>query len=302
MVECPDSVSLKGLETKTWNDQASKLKISDRELGLASPENPATSSRRMTLQALKKSLGARLFCFAATALLVQTGCAGEQDSQGDERADKDGENKDSDGKDSSDNEDSSDGEDSGGKDTQGNDADDADNNDGSGTQEPSLMKYTAGSRLKPLVVSASDGAKQFYGWYDNELEVPCTFGMLSHATPPPKDGAKVRCLPAMIRLELDQYYETNGCSGDPIGIGRPIGCDDPSTFKYGKVMPSDICGGEPEIKTIKSVTLLESNDYIWYKDDNGYCKMVDTDISPFAYVEVGEDASLEDFVGGTTEN
>lgn len=257
----------------------------------------------MVLRNMYKILRPCLFCIAATAALSHSGCSGEQDEKDSERADTDGKddnNPDDDNEDTSQGNDASDGKDPDKQNTSG--GDNSNDDSGATSQEAALMKYSAGSRLKPQVIEASDGAKQFYGWYDKELEVRCSFAMLSHATPAPKDGAKMRCLPPMLRLELDKYYDTNGCNKDPIGIGRPVGCDDPSTFKYGKVLPSQICGGEPKLKKLKSVKPLKSDDWIWYKDSKGYCKMVDTDISPYVYVEVGDDASMDDFVGGTTED
>lgn len=241
-------------------------------------------------------------------MILQSGCNSDNDVQGDERADSEGKSNsdtDEDGSKSGDS-DGVDANDSGAgsTDSDGESSSGGNVSTGEGASSdstPGLMKYSAGSRLKPLTVSGSDGSKQFYGWYDNDLQTPCTYGMLNLGAAPPKEGAKIRCLPAMLHVETKKYYGSNGCDQEPVVVGGPVGCDDATTYKFGRVPPTLTCGGDSEIKKIKSVTPLKSRDWIWYKNSQGLCRMVDTSIANYVYVELGESVSLDSFVSGVTE-
>jgi hypothetical protein len=62
--------------------------------------------------------------------------------------------------------------------------------------------YKPGSRLKVRYYEATDGAKQFGGWFDSMRSDECGFGL--HA-----DGS-TRCLPTA--AATSGYFADNGCS------------------------------------------------------------------------------------------
>lgn len=273
------------------------------------PESSTRTLGTMVIKSITSNLGFCLFCWTSSALILQAGCNNEDQDQGDERNDSEGKSNEDSGEDeskggSSDGADGSEsgagGTESNGKDSSGGDV--STNEDTSDEPNPGLFDYSAGSRLKPLVVSGSDGSKQFYGWYDNKLEARCTYGILSLGTAPPKEDAKIRCLPPMLHVETDMYYGTNGCDQEPVTVGGPVGCDDATTYKYGRVPPTLTCGGDSKIHKIKSVTPLKYENSIWYKNSQGLCRMVDTTVAQYVYVELGETVSLDSFVAGTTQD
>lgn len=250
-----------------------------------------------------------LFCGAASVLILEAGCNSDGDAQGEERNDADGKNSSDVGDNGSKNSASDGGDDSesgaGSTESHGDDSnggDESTNEDSSDASTPASFDYSAGSRLKPLVVSGSDGSKQLYGWYDNKLEVPCTYGMLNPGAAPPKEGAKIQCLPSMLHVETDKYYGTNGCDQETVSVGGPVGCDDATTYKYARVPPTLACGRDFEIKKVKSVTPFKYENSIWYKNRQGLCRMVDTTVANYVYVELGESVSMDIFVSGTTED
>lgn len=247
-----------------------------------------------------------LFC-TMSALVLCTGCGSGKEVDGNERNDAAGESGKGSGAGHSDNETSDEG------DSDGSEGESTDSNgEGSGGSEGStneqdgseaaagLSDYSAGSRLEARVLTGGDGSKQFYGWYDTKLEVPCSYKMLGQGAAPLKGGAKLHCLPAMLHVETTKYYDTNGCDEEPVAIGGPVGCDDATTYKYGLVPSVSTCGDAPEIKELKSVTPLK-DDYVWYKNDRGNCWMLDTDAQNYVKVELGESVELSHFVAGSIE-
>ncbi|NUP13336.1 MAG: hypothetical protein HOW73_45440 [Polyangiaceae bacterium] len=86
-----------------------------------------------------------------------------------------------------------------------------------GTSNTQGLGYENGTRLRARVMHASDGAAQFMGWRDSELDVDCGFTVAA-------DGES-RCLPAV-------FFSTTG-----IGIYADAGC----TVRAYQTVPS--CSG-----------------------------------------------------------
>lgn len=74
----------------------------------------------------------------------------------------------------------------------------------------------SGSRLKMRGYVASDGAKQFVSWHDDQLNVDCDFRTTS-------DGM-LRCTPS--GANVLGYFSDTGCS-QPLAIASPKGCAAP---------------------------------------------------------------------------
>jgi hypothetical protein len=94
--------------------------------------------------------------------------------------------------------------------------------------------YRSGTRLRARVTDAGDGARRFDGWYDTQLETPCTFLLAA-------DGVQ-RCLPTAGIVVGPPYYLDAACSvpvtdyvdpnaeapflatAGPLVPGAPAGC------------------------------------------------------------------------------
>jgi hypothetical protein len=82
----------------------------------------------------------------------------------------------------------------------------------------SAQTMTSGSRLKAKWYVGSDGARQFAGWHDSQLNVDCDFGQASDGT--------IRCLPppAGVTIGTQGYFSDAGCTqmlGVTDGCGHP---------------------------------------------------------------------------------
>lgn len=81
--------------------------------------------------------------------------------------------------------------------------------------------WSSGTRLRARVVSGSDGAKNFVGWYDSMRKENCSFRLTSEG-----NGA-LRCLPDPPPGPV--YYLGPMCDGAPmLAVGK--GCTTPTTM------------------------------------------------------------------------
>lgn len=239
------------------------------------------------------------------SIISLAGCSEQQGAK-----DKDDEVRESDSKDSSG--DDSSGKSSAGKDSSGDNKDsegdsgnsgdsgggtDSDGSGGSKESPASMMRYSSGSRLSPVLLEADDGAKQFYGWYDSKLETPCSFSMRSATTMPQKESTPMRCLPPMATVSKTNYFTNNSCDPDKkIEIMVIPKCADMQKFKYG-VVPAKACGEESKIYEIKSVRQLGSRDFTWHNMGTRDCSIVtDEELLHMGEVELGEEVDLSIFV------
>ncbi len=142
------------------------------------------------------------------------------------------------------------------------------------------LGYENGTRLRARVVSTDDGARQFVGWRDTELEFDCAFNVA-------EDGAR-RCLPTVLidpTLSPDTYFADAGCSTPVVVL---VGCDnDP---KYAVRIRSNVCPAEYEI------TRLGPRTETVFSGTPGDCNEVSS--PSFAYEDLGAEPAAS-FVEGT---
>jgi hypothetical protein len=81
--------------------------------------------------------------------------------------------------------------------------------------------YTSGSRIKQRVVSTSDGASGFAGWYDSQLNLPCSFLLAS--------DQQMRCVP--LQASIYPYFSDANCTQKLSLVSTAGGCPAP-TFAY----------------------------------------------------------------------
>lgn len=212
-----------------------------------------------------------------------SGCAEPQDSKSNDDEVRESDSKDSSGKNETDSE--GDGQDSAG--------------DQAGSKAASMMQYRAGSRLKPMLLEASDGAEQFYGWYDSKLEIPCSFAMLSPASLPDESGSGMRCLPAMPTINNQNYYQDNGCT-EQVDVLFITECADVDQLKYGQ-LPTTSCGEGATIHELKSVKRTDSGDALWHDKGPRDCGFVTSEErARMAVVELGSEVKASVFVSAKT--
>lgn len=239
------------------------------------------------------------------AIVGLTGCSEQEDTKDDEVREsdsKDSSGKSSSGQDSSGEDSSGDNNDSGGNGGSGGDNDSGGSTEGGKDAPASMMNYSAGSRLTPVLLEADDGAKQFYGWHDTKLDVPCSFSMRSGATVPQEKELAMRCLPPMATVSKVNYFTNNSCDEDQrINIMVVSRCSDMEKFKYG-IAPAKACGEEGTVYEIKSVKPLGSRDFIWHNmSTTRDCSIVTSEeLENMAEVELGDPVDLSSFVTATT--
>lgn len=140
-----------------------------------------------------------------------------------------------------------------------------------------VAPYTEGSRLRPMLLDAGDGATTFLSFFDQELGLRCWF----QAT---VDG-DLRCLPR----SHDAWYRDAACSAPVV----PAGCLGPE----GAILegePSDACdhGGAAAAFVPRSTTATEGERIIGHGDGCGpqgdRALLVDADEVPLAAFVRGE--------------
>lgn len=232
------------------------------------------------------------------ALLFGQGCAnsgdGEQDSETGARQDTD---KDGDGDDSSKD---SQGSGSGNNDSDSDGQDTDQDQDTDKPEQAKLFEYKAGDRLTPYFLEAADGASQFYGWYDEKLKSPCSFQMLSSYTLPAAEGAKMRCMPPMVRKELGNYYSDEECKNS-IDVAIIDKCADPASIKFAQI-DSLSCGeGQLEVREVTQIKAVTSEDKLWYRPNIFTpCSERSTKTIKYAVMMLGETVELDSFVSAET--
>ena len=98
---------------------------------------------------------------------------------------------------------------------------------------PEAQAAESGDRLKARWRVASDGAREFVGWYDSERKENCTFILAA-------DGS-TRCMPS----GGGAFYFSDDTCTDPLFIGA-AGCE----IQYGVRSVSGSCAGGTELHTV----------------------------------------------------
>ena len=94
-----------------------------------------------------------------------------------------------------------------------------------------LSQYQSGSRIRMIVGTTPDGAKQFRGWFDSALNVKCEFKLAA-------DGV-TRCIPISV-VAIGPYYSNSDCNEEIMLIGKNC-----------RTMPTYILKGAGEVAFCK---------------------------------------------------
>ena len=160
---------------------------------------------------------------------------------------------------------------------------------GTGGGSGGTPDYTSGTRIKARVLSSTDGAKAFAGFYDSMLAMPCSFG---HAA-----DDSVRCLPTNVAYTT--LWADSGCT-IPLAYTVP-GC---SVTYAQKTETTNSCVdvGYYSVSTrtrIFSVAAPYTGAMIW-TGVPGSCNMTTT---PAAYslFTVGAEVPASNFAAGSVD-
>lgn len=130
-------------------------------------------------------------------------------------------------------------------------SDDAEQPDDSGGEDNPLRLYKSGSRIRARFGETPDGAKQFIGWYDTQLNINCMFGETSEGV--------FRCIPTPILYA--SLYSDAACTS-PLFM-TASGCS--MVAEWG--MTTDECGRVHRIFKRGAVY----TDTVAYAKSNGTC-------------------------------
>jgi hypothetical protein len=97
--------------------------------------------------------------------------------------------------------------------------------DGSSSPGGDLAPNQSGTRIKMKVLTTSDGAKSFLGWYDTQRNEDCTFRLAEDST--------TRCLPNVWPLTAPDPHTPNGYYSD-------ANCQTPMVLAYTCAPPAYI--------------------------------------------------------------
>src|SRR4051794_20521888 len=89
-------------------------------------------------------------------------------------------------------------------------------NDGSTSGGPD---YASGTRLRAKVYASADGARQWHGWFDQQLQTDCAVTIA-------EDGV-LRCVPSGAYYSSDTFADS-ACTV-PVATGFPA-CETPPTY------------------------------------------------------------------------
>lgn len=171
------------------------------------------------------------------------------------------------------------------------------NKDGPGVSN--LFEYKSGSRLSPHFLNASDGASQFYGWYDEKLEIPCSFQKQSSQTSASGSDAKHYCLPPMVKRAMGNYYADEECE-QSVDVAIVDLCSDPENIKYAQIDALSCGEGHLKIREVTQIKKLNSEHKLWYRP-NLFTPCSDVRMTPtqYAVMELGDEVSLDRFVSAS---
>lgn len=94
---------------------------------------------------------------------------------------------------------------------------------GGGGGSPEPFQARSGSRIKMRVLATPDGAKQFQGWHDTQLDVDCGFLVAA--------DNQTRCLPTQRLLNLGYFADSSCMEPVYITVVGP-GCSAPVFDSY----------------------------------------------------------------------
>ncbi len=152
-----------------------------------------------------------------------------------------------------------------------------------------MALYESGTRIKARIARTDDGAKQWSGWHDVDLNTDCTFGVAP-------DG-KTRCLPPFITTGAQQYedatctkpmFYTTKCATIRWGLacdGKALCGDTTCTvFEVGSKITDAAGFALYHVDASKCVPTSQSSQYLTAFD----CYHSGQQVSPSIFAEVTE--------------
>lgn len=149
----------------------------------------------------------------------------------------------------------------------------------------------SGSRLKARILTASDGAKQFLGFFDTALNEACTFQAVSSFTLSSIQDPSLFCLPSSASFTLGQvFYSDPSCSPSRrFAAGSP--CREAAKqFVVAPEGTAPVCGTRPSVcvRLGSSVPLPAKV----YRRSDGVCQPdTSQDGSKAAFFDASEECS-----------
>lgn len=232
--------------------------------------------------------------------LAVIGCGREAGKDGDEetQSSKDRDDNDKDPGDDSGDSDGTDGT-SDPSDSDGTDGTSDPDDDGTSPSQNGLIKYRAGDRLTPYFLNATDGATQFYGWFDEELKTPCSFQLLSSNTLVNGEDTKMHCLPPMFNVALGNFFADEDCDIS-VDVAIVDKCSNPEGIRYAKMASYSCREDGPEIREVLDFQKLTDQDKLWYWAGIGApCGDPPIDLKNYVVLQLGDSMELGDFVGAS---
>jgi hypothetical protein len=152
---------------------------------------------------------------------------------------------------------------------------------GAGTD---LGWYKSGARIKMNVLNTPDGAKQFLGWHDTQLNDDCTFKKAS-------DGV-TRCLPNDMLPHLSAYSDSTCTMPAVFGYA----CNPAPKYVQAQTM-TQVCGGMTT--TYGTIWLRGAQITTAYVKNGSSCSLLALDSTLVAYA-IGAEVPLSDFQSATS--
>lgn len=148
--------------------------------------------------------------------------------------------------------------------------------------------WSSGTRLRARVVSGSDGAKNFVGWYDSMRKENCSFRLTSEG------NGTLRCLPDPPPGAV--YYLGPVCDGAPmLAVGK--GCTTPTTM----LEPLNPYACPEASYRVRSTSGPVGAGNLYVKMPDGSCAMVSAQVIQASYdlYNTGAEIAPALFVDGT---
>lgn len=155
--------------------------------------------------------------------------------------------------------------------------DDGEQPDNGGEEDDPLRLYKSGSRIRARFGETPDGAKQFFGWHDNQMGIDCAFVLTS-------DGV-YRCLPTPI-LYIS-YFADSSCSTPLLAV--TAGCN--ATASWG--LTYDSCSRPDRVFHRGSVYGVNTG----YMKSGSNCVSIDLSnyASIYTFYNAGQEYPLSSF-------
>lgn len=158
------------------------------------------------------------------------------------------------------------------------------------TGTPEDPSFTQGSRLKPIMLAASDGTKaRVEGrWHDTELGVPCEFSA-------PDGGDTMYCLPDATFADPN-WFSDDQCT-QSVMVHNVCG----KYPKYAKVAPQNACFAEVTSFRELSAPYDMPDMSLWWRSAKGECTAQGTAAGTKVVLPMGPALPWDMFVSATLD-